>query len=210
MPRIGNHVLAGVTLSQKSAIGWIRDDSRHDLHNDAMDYYEKYTEINYTKEIRDRFRMAVTVSEKVLLHGGPDTGTPYDMNPVLVHASTSMPNADALGASMLVTLNGKYTTVAPGTQVYNASQAPSSNSFFANGFSVVTGKAGPWTSGSTQTLYTPHMWDQGITKDRAIARGWELSGGKPTMIDIVLDGEPLDADVKSGLVKHGEGMYNFG
>ncbi len=210
MPRIGNHVLAGVTLSQKSAIGWIRDDSRHDLHNDAMDYYEKYTEINYTQEIRDRFRMAVTVSEKVLLHGGPDVGTPYDMNPVLVHASTSMPNHDALGASMLVTLNQKSTTVDPGTQVYNAANAPSSNSLFANGFTVVTGAAGPWTSGSTQTLYTAHPWEQGITKDRAIARGWALSGGMPAKIDIVLDGEPLDPSIQSSLVTHGEGMYNFG
>jgi uncharacterized protein (DUF362 family) len=208
MPRIGTHTLAGNTLSHKMAIGWLRDDSRHDLHNDAQYYYEKYTEVNYTKEIRDRFRMAVTVSEKVLLHGGPDVGTPYAMSPVLVHASTSMPNHDAVGASILATLNKTVTMVSPGTQTYSASSAPTSNSFFANGATVATGAAGPWVdTGSTQTLYTAHPWEQGITKDRAITRGWTLSGGKPAQIAVVRDGAMLSADLQSGLMTHGEGLY---
>jgi uncharacterized protein (DUF362 family) len=208
MPRIGTHTLAGNTQSHKMAIGWLRDDSRHDLHNDAQDYYEKYTEVNYTKEIRDRFRMAVTVSEKILLHGGPDIGTPYTMSPVLVHASTSMSNHDAVGASILATLNKTITMVSPGTQTYSAASAPSTNAFFANGASVVTGAAGPWVdSGSTQTQYTAHAWEQGITKDRAIARGWSLSGGKPAQIRVVRDGAMLAADLQSGLMTHGEGLY---
>lgn len=208
MPRIGTHTLAGNTLSHKMAIGWLRDDSRHDLHNDAQYYYEKYTEVNYTKEIRDRFRMAVTVSEKVLLHGGPDVGTPYAMSPILVHASTSMPNHDAVGASILATLNKTVTMVTPGTQTYSASSAPTSNSLFANGATVATGAAGPWVdTGSTQTLFTAHPWEQGITKDRAITRGWSLSGGKPSQIAVVRDGAMLTADLQSGLMTHGEGLY---
>ena len=208
MPRIGTHTLAGNTQAHKMAIGWLRDDSRHDLHNDAQYYYEKYTEVNYTKEIRDRFRMAVTVSEKVLLHGGPDVGTPYTMSPVLVHASTSIPNHDSVGASILATLNRTITMVSPGTQTYTASSAPTANSLFAGGFSVATGAAGPWVdSGSTQSLYTAHAWEQGITKDRAIARGWALSGGKPTQIHVVADGAKLSADLASGLMTHGEGLY---
>jgi hypothetical protein len=210
MPRIGSHILAGLTLSQKSAIGWIRDDSRHDLHNDAQDYYEKYTEINYTQEIRSRFRMVVTVSEAILLHGGPDTGTNYALNPVMVTASTRMANHDAVGSSVLVTLNNNVTQVDPGTMTYDPASAPNNNALFASGFGVVTGAAGPWTSGSSQTIYTAHPFEQGIPKDRAIARGWELSGGKPAKIDVVLDGEPLDDMLKSGMMTHGEGMYAFG
>ena len=49
MPRLGTHSLAGNTQAHKMAIGWLRDDSRHDLHNDAQYYYEKYTEVSYTK-----------------------------------------------------------------------------------------------------------------------------------------------------------------
>jgi uncharacterized protein (DUF362 family) len=208
MPRIGTHTLAGNTQSHKMAIGWLRDDSRHDLHNDAQYYYEKYTEVSYTKEIRDRFRMAVTVSEKVLLHGGPDVGTPYAMSPVLVHASTSMANHDAVGASLLATLNKTVTMVSPGTQTYTASSAPLSNSLFANGATVATGAAGSWIdTGSTQTMFTAHAWEEGITKDRAITRGWALSGGKPSQIRVVRDGAMLSADLQSGLMTHGEGLY---
>jgi uncharacterized protein (DUF362 family) len=210
MPRIGTHILAGLTLSHKSAIGWLRDDSRHDLHNDAQDYYEKYTEVNYTKEIADRYRMTVTVSEAILLHGGPDTGTNYKLDPVMVTASTRMANHDAVAASVLVTLNNNITTVDPGTMTYSGASAPTNNAFFANGLGVATGAAGPWVSGSTQTMYTAHAFEDGVTKDRAISRGWVLSGGKPTSIQVVLDGEPLDSMLKSGLTTHGEGLYMFG
>jgi uncharacterized protein (DUF362 family) len=209
MPRIGVHILAGNTIAHKSAIGWLRDDSRHDLHNDAMNYYEKYTDINYTQEIRDRFRMVVTVSEAILLHGGPDTGTNYALEPVLVTASTSMANHDALASSILVTLNKNVTTVDPGTMTYSASSAPQNNAFFANGAGVPTGDAGPWTSGSMQTMYTAHPFEMGVTKDRAISRGWEIAGGKPSSISVVLDGSRLDDTWKSGMMTHGEGLYQL-
>jgi uncharacterized protein (DUF362 family) len=210
MPRIGTHILAGLTLSHKSAIGWLRDDSRHDLHNDAQDYYEKYTEVNYTKEIADRFRMTVTVSEAILLHGGPDTGTNYKLDPVMVTASARMANHDAVAASVLVTLNANVSTVDPGTMTYSAGSAPTNNAFFANGLGVATGAAGAWTSGSTQTMYTAHDFEAGVSKDRAITRGWVLSGGKPTSIQVMLDGEALDSMLKTGLTTHGEGLYKFG
>jgi uncharacterized protein (DUF362 family) len=209
MPRIGTHILAGNTIAHKSAIGWLRDDSRHDLHNDAMNYYEKYTEVNYTKEIKDRFRMVVTVSEAILLHGGPDTGTNYALDPVMVTASSSMANHDAVASSVLVTLNKNVTRVDPGTMTYNASSAPSNNAFFAGGAGVVTGAAGPWTSGSSRTMYTAHPFEMGVSKDRALMRGWELGGGKPSSIKVVVDGEPLDEMLKTGLTTHGEGLYEF-
>jgi uncharacterized protein (DUF362 family) len=210
MPRIATHILAGNTIAHKSAIGWLRDDSRHDLHNDAMNYYEKYTEVNYTKEIQDRFRMVVTVSEAILLHGGPDTGTVYALDPVMVTASTSMANHDAVASSVLVTLNKNVTKVDPGTMTYNPSSAPQNNAYFANGAGVVTGAAGPWTSGSSQTMYTAHPFEMGVSKDRAITRGWALSGGKPMSIQVVVDGAQPDDMLKAGLMTHGEGLYQLG
>jgi len=209
MPRIGAHVLAGNTMGQKMAIGWLRDDSRHDLHNDAEQFYEKYVEINHTEEIRSRLRLVVTVSEQVLLHGGPDVGTPYTMSPVLVHASTSLVNHDALGTSILSTLNQLITTVAPGVLPYNPAYAAVINSAFAGGLQVATGEAGPWTSDSPHTEYVPHDWQQGISSDRALAHGFALSGGKPAQIQVVLDGAALDSEIKAGIVSHGENLYAF-
>jgi uncharacterized protein (DUF362 family) len=210
MPRIGQHVLAGNTIGHKCAIGWLRDDSRHDVHNDAKDFYEKYTEINYTQEIRERFRMVVTVSEAVLLKGGPDDGEIYKLDPAMVMASTSLSNHDCIGAGVLVTLDKAVQVTSLATMTYSPEGAPDNNASFANGLGVPTGAAGPWTSGSTQTMFTSHNFESGITKDRAIARGWELAGGKPSSIAVVLDGAPLDASLKSGLMTHGEGMYAFG
>ena len=212
MPRIGAHTIAGLTLAHKSAIGWLRDDSRHDLHNDAAKFYEKFTEVNYAAEIKDRFRMAVTVSEKVLLHGGPDVGTQYTMSPVLVIASTSMANHDAVASSVLVTLN-KSVPVAPGGMMYSAGTAGFTNTFFAGGTGVggTTMAAGPWKdAGSVASAHVAHPFEMGITKDRATSHGWELTGGKPASIDVTADGETMDAALMTGLTSHGEGMYKFG
>jgi uncharacterized protein (DUF362 family) len=209
MPRIASHVLAGNTLGQKMAIGWLRDDSRHDLHNDAEQFYEKFSEINFAEELRSRLRLTVTVSEKVLLHGGPDRGTAYDMTPVLVHASTNLASHDALGASLLTTLNQQVTTVAEGAMVYRAAAAPIINRYFADGAAVATGAAGPWISESQQTLYTAHTWEQNVSGDRAITRGWVLGGGKPARVAVMSDGQTLDPTLKSALVTHGGGLYDF-
>jgi uncharacterized protein (DUF362 family) len=208
MPRIGAHALAGLTLGHKSAIGFLRDDSRHDLHNDASQFYEKYTEINYTQEIRDRFRMAVTVCEQVLLHGGPDSGTIYGMTPALVVASTRLANHDALAASILVSLQKQVPRVASAMD-YNAGFAPLANRAFASGLQVATGAAGAWRSQSPSSSYEAHPFEQGITRDRAIARGWELSGGKPERIEIAQAGEKLEDKLKSAIETHGEGLYDF-
>lgn len=212
MPRIGAHTIAGLTLAHKSAIGWLRDDSRHDLHNEAAKFYEKFTEVSYTAEIKDRFRMAVTVSEKVLLHGGPDVGTAYAMSPVLVIASTSMANHDAVASSVLVTLN-KSVPVTAGGMMYAAGTAGLINTFFARGSGVggVTMAAGPWKDeGSVAGSHTAHPFEMGITKDRATSHGWELAGGKPASIAVTNDGETMDSALMSGLMSHGEGLYEFG
>jgi uncharacterized protein (DUF362 family) len=209
MPRIGAHVLAGNTLAQKMAIGWLRDDSRHDLHNDAEQFYEKFAEVSFAEELKSRLRLTVTVSEKVLLHGGPDHGTPYGMTPVLVHASTDLVNHDALGASMLRTLNQQVTTVADGAMVYNSGSAPIFNRLFANGAAVATGDAGPWVSESPQTVYKAHAWEQDVSGDRALVHGWTLAGGKPERIAVVSDGATLEPTLKNALATHGGGLYDF-
>jgi uncharacterized protein (DUF362 family) len=208
MPRLSQHILAGVTLAQKSAIGFIRDDSRHDLHNDALDFYEKYTEINYTEELRSRTRLVINVSEKIQLHGGPDVGTVYAMSPTLVLASSSLANHDAVGASLLMTL-GAMVTPEAGGMTYNSGFASLFNTAFAGGTGVGTGDAGPWISESESSAYIAHPFADGITKDRAVQRGWSLSGGQPDSIAIVQDGATLEDSVKTGVETHGEGLYAF-
>jgi uncharacterized protein (DUF362 family) len=208
MPRLGMHAIAGYTQAQKIAVGWLREDSRHDMHNDAQYFYEKYVEVNYTKEIASRIRMTVGVSEQVLLHGGPDQGTAYEMDPVLVLASTSLPNHDAVGASILKQLNRVVTTVNPLGQIYSQMSASTLNTALSYGVTVPTDAAGRWDdSGSSWTSLVPHAWERGITKDRALARGWSLSGGMPESIQVIQDGARLSSDIQQGVLDHGEGIY---
>ncbi|MDD9938109.1 MAG: DUF362 domain-containing protein [Myxococcales bacterium] len=211
MPRISAHILAGVTNAQKSAIGWLRDDSRHDLHRDAVDFYEKYAEINYVEEIRSRFRMVVTVNEAVQLFGGPDEGTAFQMDPPLVLASSSLANHDAVATSILVTLQNTSGATSSG-MAYNPGFASIANGFFAGGTGVggTSGPAGTWTSAAPNSSYQVHNFAESVDGERAVVRGWELSGGKPSSIEVVLKGDEIDADLKNGIESHGGGLYSIG
>lgn len=210
MPRIGQHVLAGLSLGHKMAVGFLRDDSRHDFHNDAENFYDKYTEINYTQEIASRLRLTVTAGEQILLHGGPDEGTALRTDvPVLV-ASNRLANHDAVASSMLVHFNAVTPQTYNGLYVYNRTSAASANGVFAGGFGVETGDAGAWVSGSPSTRYTAHAFEAGITRDVATTRGWELSGGRPTHINVIPAGRTIDPALRDAIEAHGEGLYAIG
>jgi len=44
LPRVSRHVLAGSTNGLKAAVGWLRDDSRLELHRDAKTFLKKIEE----------------------------------------------------------------------------------------------------------------------------------------------------------------------
>jgi uncharacterized protein (DUF362 family) len=208
MSRMGGHQLAGLTLGLKSAIGWLRDDSRHDLHNDARDFHAKYAEISYADEIGSRLRLAVTACDKALLHGGPDTGTIYALDPGLVVASSDLANHDALVCSIMVTLSKSVASTA-GLTSYIAAAAAGYNSFFAAGTLVGTGAAGAWVSGSPASTLVTDSFEQSVAGYAAVARAWELSGGAPGSIRVLLDGAPPNAALRDGIQAHGGGLYSF-
>jgi hypothetical protein len=208
MPRISAHTLAGLTNAQKSAIGWLRDDSRHDLHNDAQSYYEKFAEISYTEEIKSRFRLALTLNESVQLFGGPDVGTVYEMNPPLVLASTSLANHDAMAASLLVALQNTSGAQRTG-MIYEPFLAPTLNSFFAGGAGVGTGEAGAWVSEAPASRFSAHGFERAVDGERAVVRGWELSGGRPDRIQVLVHGSTMDDTLRAGVDEHGMGLYDF-
>jgi hypothetical protein len=110
---------------------------------------------------------------------------------------------------LLVTL-GAMVPPSSGGMTYNGPFAAIFNSAFAGGTGVGMGDAGPWISGSTSSVYAAHAFADGITKDRAIQRGWSLSGGQPESIEVVEDGAALEANVRQGVETHGEGLYAFG
>jgi uncharacterized protein (DUF362 family) len=90
LPRVSRHVLAGSTLGLKAAVGWLRDDSRLELHREARSFLEKIVEINDTATLRQKLRLVLTVATKVQTTFGPDRGFAAEPDPGLVFASTSL------------------------------------------------------------------------------------------------------------------------
>jgi uncharacterized protein (DUF362 family) len=95
MPRVGSHILAGVTLGLKSAVGWLRDDSRLELHRDADTFFDKIAGISAAPVIRTRLRLTLSVAHRVLTTFGPDRGHVATPDTGLVIASADLPSHDA-------------------------------------------------------------------------------------------------------------------
>lgn len=111
LPRVSRHALAGSTLGLKAAVGWLRDDSRLELHRDARSFLEKIVEINDTITLRQKLRLVLTVATKVQTTFGPDRGFAAEPNPGLVFASESLLAHDMVALGWLL-WNREYETPA--------------------------------------------------------------------------------------------------
>ena len=109
LPRVSRHVLAGTTLGLKTAVGWLRDDSRLELHRDAKSFFEKIAEINDAKVLRQKLRLVLTVATKVQTTFGPDRGFAAEPDPGLVFGSTSLLAHDMVSLGWL-SWNREYAT----------------------------------------------------------------------------------------------------
>lgn len=98
LPRVSSHVLAGVTLGFKVGVGWLRHDSRGELHRDADSFLEKLAEIHNAPVFKERIRFTLSVAHRLLTTFGPDEGhvaTPDDglviaSDDLLAHDMTAM------------------------------------------------------------------------------------------------------------------------
>jgi len=90
LPRVSHHTLAFATLGLKLGVGWLREDSRLELHRDADSFAQKFAEVNRLPAIADRLRLVVTDATAVQTTFGPDFG--YVARPAagLVLASTDL------------------------------------------------------------------------------------------------------------------------
>lgn len=109
LPRVSRHIVAGSTLGLKAAVGWIRDDSRMQLHRDARTFYGKIAEINNFPSLKSKLRLILTVGTKVLTTFGPDKGYAAEPATGLVFASKSIVAHDMVALAWLLWAR-KYTT----------------------------------------------------------------------------------------------------
>ena len=102
LPRVSRHVLAGATFGLKAAVGWLRDDSRLELHRDAATFFEKTAEINDAKVLRSKLRLVLSVATKVQTTFGPDRGFTAKPDPGIVFGSESILAHDMVSLGWLL------------------------------------------------------------------------------------------------------------
>jgi uncharacterized protein (DUF362 family) len=107
--RVSKHVIAGSTLGLKAAVGWLRDDSRFELHHDAASFLEKCADINGCREIRERLRLALSVGTQVQTSLGPDSGYTATPDVGLVIASENLVDHDLAACAYLLEVSEQST-----------------------------------------------------------------------------------------------------
>ncbi|MCX5859346.1 MAG: DUF362 domain-containing protein [Proteobacteria bacterium] len=208
LPRLSSHLIAGYTFGHKCAIGWLRDDSRYQCHFEGSRFHEKYVEINYAKEIRDRHRLTITLAEKLLLDSGPDSGTIANAEPWILIASGNLAAHDAVGVAALSYIDALTSpaSILPG---YGKS-ADILNQALITG--LVPGKSGePWgdrpMSDYTDVKY--HDYQKGIASDLALTRAYGILGGVPAHTTVRLEGEPPSEDFRNFLESWSNGFFRL-
>lgn len=207
LPRLSSHVLAGYTHGHKLAMGWLRDDSRFHVHNDAATLHEKYTEINYVPEIASRLRLVLTLAERILLDGGPDEGTIADVDPRIVIASDSLARHDALSVAALAAIDEVTEKDPEVTNVYGPGAGTSNAGFTA--FLVPSRTGIPWGDGATASPLPVHDYQNGIAQDRSLTRAFAILGGVPAEIPVLLDGAAPDEGFRAFLEAHQGGIFQI-
>ena len=193
LPRLSAHTLCGYTHGHKLAVGFLRDDSRHVMHNDAGTIYEKYTELNYCRQIQQRLRLTVTVAEAVLTEGGPDGGRIALADPRIVLASTHLANHDAVSVGMLTWAKARFAQHAITAGLPFGAWSSLTNLAFVSMVGPTTGL--PWTSDDSDIAdhaYAAHDFGRGVAEDRGLRYAYELLGGMPSRIAVDVVGTVND------------------
>lgn len=202
LPRLSSHVLTGYTHGHKLAVGFMRDDTRHHMHNESGDIFEKYTELSYCEEIRSRLRLVVTLAEEILVDSGPDSGGIATADPLVVLVSSHLANHDAVSVAMLTWAQRELPWARWTGGVPYGPQAVAGNLTLLGLVEPTTGI--PWTSEDAGLggVYVPHDYGAGIDSDRALTRAYELLGGAPRHIRIELTGAPPSTSLRAHLERY--------
>lgn len=209
LPRLSSHIIAGYSHGHKAAVGWLRDDSRYQLHFNGSALHEMYTELNYAQEISSRHRLTLTLAESLMLDSGPDQGTVTVADPVLVIASPHMANHDALAVAVLSYIDKLTPPDSPIPMVYGP-EADTYNQLLMT--MLIPAKYGaPWGD-EDMADYSPveyHEYGKGIAFDRGLKRAYSLLGGVPDEIPVLLAGEVPDPDFLAHLEAYNNGIFRL-
>jgi uncharacterized protein (DUF362 family) len=187
LPRLSRHCLAGSTLGLKTAVGWLREDSRLDLHRGDATFLEKCADINAAPALRDRLRLVLSVGTRLQTTVGPDFGWMAAPEVGIVLASEHLVDHDLAGlAYLLEAIESETPWVERARDPYPEWSSALNRLFVwwvwgADGLAGMEGYEAP-------PLVSP--WDC-----RILRRGCAILGGRPA--ELLLD--PVDAVVPGAL-----------
>ena len=178
LARVSHHTLAYATLGLKAAVGWLREDSRLELHRDAESFGEKFAEVNALPPIADRLRLVVSDATAVQTTLGPDQG--YVARPAagLVFASRDLVAHDVVGHRWLAWTRREATWAASPHWLLDGLYRRAS---FLNRIFVHTVWGGEEAS-RTQALAAPAV--RRPLDDAALVHACRLRGGVPEALGV--------------------------
>jgi hypothetical protein len=209
LPRISSHMIAGYTHGHKIAIGWLREDSRYEMHYKADALHERYVEINYCDEIRRRQRLTITLAEQLLLDAGPDSGTIAPADPWIVAASAHLANHDSLTVAAMTYVDDHTPPSGAGLITPYGKASDLYNRMLIKTLPSMSGI--PW-SGDVPGDYTHlhlHDYQKGIANDRALKRAYQILGGVPAKIPLRLMGEAPAPEFAAFLKAFSNGIFDL-
>jgi uncharacterized protein (DUF362 family) len=193
LPRVSKHVLAGSTLGLKGAVGWLREDSRLELHRDGATFLEKCADINGSREIRERLRLVLSVGTQVQTSFGPDSGNVATPDVGLVIASENIVDHDVASCAYLLEVSKQATPWrARITDPY-----PTFSSLMNRTFVSYVWGAGEFTeveSYDAPRLETP--WSC-----RVLTRGCEIFGGRPERLNVENVNDSVPAELVDAVAR---------
>lgn len=191
LPRVSKHVLAGSTLGLKGAVGWLREDSRLELHRDGATFLEKCADINGCREIRERLRLVLSVGTHVQTSFGPDSGHVATPDVGLVIASESLVDHDLASCAYLLEVSEQATPWrARLTDPY-----PTFSSLMNRAFVSSVWGAGKFTE--VESYDAPRL--ESPWSCRVLTRGCEIFGGRPEQLKVVNINESVPGAVLTGI-----------
>jgi uncharacterized protein (DUF362 family) len=195
MPRCGRHLLLGSSLGMKSAVGYMRTDSRLEYHKNASTIQEKTADANTVKCLRDRQRLVLTTATQVITTKGPDDGFCAKPEAGLVIASESIVAHDMVSLAWLL-----QNRCSMSDQERADSRDPYERQVVVENLNrIVVMRLG----GFREALQTEKLMRndiESIWDDRVLNRSYEVFGGIPE-VKLVDVGESVPLEIKKELVK---------
>jgi uncharacterized protein (DUF362 family) len=207
LPRLSSHIAAGYSHGLKSAVGWLRDDSRIQMHTKADTLHEKYAEISFADEIRSKHRLTLTFAEKILLDSGPDDGTISELNPNIIIASGHLANHDAFSVAVLAYIDS--ITEQASNLVYNSGMAPVAHNYLMLNMLPGLHKDFPAIDPNEYSTVQYNDYQKGISSDIALSRAYQILGGVPSSISVEHIGEEIDPVFREFITHHNNNIFTL-